>query len=79
MMAASRLRFDHGTDRWLLDSTPLHGGDTLQVCIGGQWLPARVEHEDRAGWVLVLGDGARVLPGGRLPVRPDPRDRHWSR
>ena len=64
------LIFDRTTDRWRLDGRDLHCGDGLEVKVGGRWLPVRVEMEDKAGWVLVTGEGVRILPRRALPARP---------
>lgn len=72
------LTYDRERERWALDNVELHCGDGLQVCVGGHWLPVRVEYQDRIGWLLYADDDAvRILPSRSLPARPDPRDHRW--
>ena len=59
-------------DRWALGDQPLHCGDRLHVRVGGQWLPGRIEYEDRTGWVLVVPDGVRLVVCHALSVRRMP-------
>lgn len=76
--AATGLRYDLATGRWLLAGRDLHCGDGLEVQVGGHWLPCRVEHDDRKGWVLYADSNAvRILPSTSLPARPDPCDGRW--
>ena len=78
MTKTAGLHYDRETDRWRLNDQDLHCGDGLQVQIGGHWLPVRVEHEDRHGWVLLAeSDTVRILPSRLLPSRPDPKDHRW--
>lgn len=72
------LTYDRETDRWTLGDWSLHCGDGLEVKIGGHWLPVRVEHSDRHGWVFHADDDAvRILPSRSLPARPDAHDARW--
>ena len=59
-------------DRWAFDGDPLHCGDRLQIRVGGRWVEARIEFEDRVGWILVVADGARILVSHSLSVRRMP-------
>ena len=78
MRDTAGLRYDGEADRWTLAARDLHCGDGLEVRIAGHWLPVRVEHEDRAGWVLLAdSDTVRILPSRLLTARPDPRDGRW--
>ena len=78
MPCETGLTYDREDDRWALAGRDLHCGDGLQVSVGGRWLPVRMEHEDRAGWVLLAdSDTVRILPSTCLPARPDRRDGRW--
>ena len=68
------LIFDRAVNHRLLDGRTLHSGNGLEVRIGRHRLPVRVEYEDRVGWVLLVGEGARILPGLALPARAHPGD-----
>jgi len=72
------LEYDRETDRWSIAGQDLHCGDGLEVRIGGHWLPVRVEHNDRHGWVLYADDDTvRILPSRALTARPDAHDYRW--
>lgn len=76
--AATGLHYDRNADRWMLVGRTLHCGDGLDVQVGGRWLPVRVEHDDRHGWVLYADDDrCRILPSHVLTARPEPRDGRW--
>ena len=64
------MRYDHASERWVLEGRALHCGDGLEIKVGDEWLPVRIEHDQRHGWVLYTdGDTARILPSRRLPAR----------
>ena len=72
--------YDREIDRWILAGRDLHCGDGLEVSIRGVWIPVRMEHDDRHGWILYAdNDRCRILPSRSLPARPTAEDYRWGR
>ncbi|MGC8488425.1 MAG: DUF5348 domain-containing protein [Clostridia bacterium] len=70
-MLQSTLRYDRQEHRWFVGRRDLHCGDGIEVRVSGQWVPVRVEWQDRHGWVLFADDddAVRLLPSSAMMAR----------
>ena len=66
----STMHYDRRQQRWFVGRRDLHCGDGIEVRVGGQWVPVRVEWQDRHGWVLFTDDDTvRLLPSSAMVAR----------
>lgn len=52
-MRESKLKYDKGIDRFVVDGYGLHCGDTIEVLLNGTWVPTRIEYDYNFSWYLV--------------------------